>query len=207
MTCSVIDCGRKAKQVTSFGKVCGAHFHRVNRYGDPRPHLPIRKCASGTDRAKAFDEAKALQLLEKLGTYSAVADTLGTSLWLVRQTAKKHGVASRHRSYLKPGTPPTWTRTRDTAGYLRWVAVIPKHSRGAVPEYIGIQDHGLTMEKHIGRALYPSETVHHKNGIRDDNRLENLELWDKSHPHGQRIDEKLAWCEEFMRRHNHPWTW
>ena len=40
-----------------------------------------------------------------------------------------------------------------------------------------MHQHRRVVEDDLGRALLPHERVHHKNGRRDDNRLENLELW------------------------------
>lgn len=69
---------------------------------------------------------------------------------------------------------PLWRGGRriTDAGYvLLWA---PEHP-GARNGYI--REHRLIMERHLGRALWPGEVVHHENGDTEDNRIENLRLF------------------------------
>lgn len=64
-----------------------------------------------------------------------------------------------------------------------------------------ILEHRLVMEQKIGRPLRRDENVHHINGVRDDNRPDNLELWVSFQPSGQRPEDLVAWAHEILARY------
>jgi len=62
-------------------------------------------------------------------------------------------------------------------------------------------EHTFIMSEHLGIPIRKGESIHHKNGIRDDNRLENLELWHVGQPAGQRVEDKLKWALDFIEEY------
>lgn len=61
-----------------------------------------------------------------------------------------------------------------------------------------VLEHRYVMENALGRPLQSHEDIHHINGDRKDNRLENLEIWSHSQPRGQRVSDKVSWAKEIL---------
>lgn len=96
----------------------------------------------------------------------------------------------RKRNGLDPDTGSVRDSTvKNHNGYT--VVSAPDHPRSSASGMI--LQHRLVMEQKLGRYLEPHENVHHKNGRRNDNRPENLELWAVPQPSGQRVTDLVAW--------------
>jgi len=82
-------------------------------------------------------------------------------------------------------------RTRHKAGYV--MVFVPGHPRaGKNSPYVF--EHILVAEELLGRYLEKGETIHHINGVRYDNRSENLELWTRPQPSGVRVSDAIEWA-------------
>lgn len=112
------------------------------------------------------------------------------------------GWCSAHYSKWRRHGDPLWVTTPQTRrkakgrpgtdGYVR--LYLPEHPNARKDGYVS--EHTVVMSEHLGRSLLKSENVHHRNGIRDDNRIENLELWNKSQPSGKRVRDLIEYANE-----------
>lgn len=90
-------------------------------------------------------------------------------------------------------------RIVEKSGYVSiWM---PRHPNCRTAGYI--HEHRYVMSEHIGRPLKKNENVHHINGERSDNRIENLELWTTNQPSGQRVKDKIEWAIEFLNEYGY----
>jgi len=114
------------------------------------------------------------------------------------EAKEKHRLQQLVYNRTKRGIPlDAPVQRRDGKGYLHHSGYRYFKRDGKI-----IAEHRYIMEQKLGRKLYPKETVHHINGIRDDNRIENLELWSTSQPYGQRVEDKIAWAKDILKQYN-----
>lgn len=168
--CSIGECNRSPRDRKTGW--CDLHLSRFRIHGDPlmgKPVANVPKCLVASC-TRGGERNKYC-----LGHY---------------QRVKKHGnplesrpIEERNGWYLH------------STGYI----VIPKPGHPNAQKSGSIMEHIYVMSEFLGRPLVPRETVHHKNGQRWDNRIENLELWSGNHPKGARVADQIRWANEIIK--------
>lgn len=88
---------------------------------------------------------------------------------------------------------PLYTLGKTSYGYV----IIKVGTGNGAKDWV--KQHRYVMEQHLGRKLRTFENVHHKNGDRADNRLENLELCVSIQPKGQRVQDLIEHAEFILK--------
>lgn len=168
-TCKVDGCENQARGMG----FCGTHYDKFRKYGDPLGVAPKKtggKC--GTDGCSGVVVAN--------GVCAACYARI-----------RKHGNTGYSKKHLA-----RFENVIDDAGY---VLVPMANHPNARKSSKRVPEHRLVISQFLGRPLHKNENVHHKNGDRADNRLENLELWVTSQPTGQRPIDLLKWAREILK--------
>ncbi len=174
VTCAVPDCDR-AVEARGW---CHGHYLRWSRTGDLAVERPLRSRERGV--CSVAECGRPVQARGLCGTH-----------YTRRRT---RGDADADRP-VRVVTGDGWI----SHGY--WCVAVPPELRALTGGDAQIAEHRLVMARHLGRPLEPHEVVHHRNGDRLDNRIDNLELWSVMQPKGQRVHDKVTYALAILARY------
>lgn len=136
-----------------------------------------------------------------------IAEQIGTCDQQISRLCRANNIPV-HRRGPRPGPGNSgWKGGRkiDPDGYvLVWVENHPHARRPSkrVGQSGYVLEHRLVMEAHLGRYLRPDEVVHHRNGVNDDNRIENLEVYASNAEHlaSELAGKRPKWSDDGRAR-------
>lgn len=194
------------------------HYRRVLRSGDPGPAGPITREKSACTALDCDKDSEAWGYCH--GHYQRLLRNGIVGNDPLRESGRLCAEEDCERPYHANGRCQThYTRfltrgdtdpdrpirivggqgTVDRHGYRN--VPVPRRQRYLVGGHSWVGEHRFVMALHLGRPLLADEVVHHRNGVRTDNRIENLELWLTSHPKGQRVEDVVAFSIEMLARY------
>jgi len=164
---------------------------------------------------RAFE---ARRLYESGLSFRQCSTRLGVSCSTVRYWMRRFGASSRSISEAKHGQRPA-LHTVEASVRARRKHKLPgrglvgykKRADGyidiLVPGRGYVREHRLVIEKTLGRLLKRNEDVHHRNGKRGDNRLENLVVYTSSDHHKEHYPNRLidSCTGRFLPGERVPW--
>lgn len=202
--------------------LCGMHYKRVRRHGDPQPEVPPRGsdppliCAVPScphpSEARGWCHGHYLRWVRSGDVKPEKPLTRRTQPEVCtvdacdRRCHSKGLCRAHHKRLMSTGSVqadlPIRTVTGDgclSHGY-RQVSV-PPDERWLMQGRSYVLEHRLVMARELNRPLADDEVVHHVNGDTLDNRIENLELWSTMQPKGQRWEDKVDWAVTLLQRY------
>ena len=161
--------------IDDVAKKLGCSWSTVSRHLKSQgvENRPRKKIEWPVEQMRHWYEVEHLTLQE-------IGDRLGWSSKTIHNVAKSNGFQMRRSGPDFGEHHPGWKGGRlvNKDGYIAVYSPNHPHKKGT-----HVLEHRLVMEKHLGRYLLPSEVVHHKNGVKDDNRIENLEVFQSNAEH------------------------